>query len=516
MAIAPGRAGSPIPGPVPARRSRWRRPSPTSSPKGASSIGPGFPCGQGTPSSELSEAYAQLFERVRRSANPSPRRLRSSSRTGQRRPRRTRRSSPWNGSWRSLIAPLAAQDPVLLIVLDGMSAAVVRELLTDITRHDWVPLCREGQDATLQPGPGGHPLGHRGVPDQPALRQAGRGSSAEERTGFAEHPAPGGPVPERPSARSCSTSPRSEEEGDAVLAGDVREEIASPNRRVVGVVINAVDDQLLKGEQIDTRWTRDAIPVLPAMLHEAQAGASPGGAHERPRPHAGLEDAGAGRRGGRAVAHRPAGTPEPGEILADQRAPRVILPESKTLIAPWTERVRYGVKKNGYHGGATPRRWSSRSPCSVLRIPVPGRMGRDPGRHAGLVGGSARGPEERGEPSPAVETARKSRPIESPVRPGSGRRDAGRTSPDPTSHRRSALAARPCRFAGLRRSRKPRRAGRAFGRNPGPTSWTRFGPAWREDDLGGALPHAELPGDAAPRPAGGDAAGPEHRRVRGA
>lgn len=34
---------------------------------------------------------------------------------------------------------------------------------------------------------------------------------------------------------------------------------------------------------------------------------------------------------------------------------RVLMPESKTLIAPWTERLRYGMKKNGYHGGLTPQ-----------------------------------------------------------------------------------------------------------------------------------------------------------------
>ena len=39
---------------------------------------------------------------------------------------------------------------------------------------------------------------------------------------------------------------------------------------IVGVVINAVDDNLLKGEQIDTRWSRDEIKVLPALLHEAR------------------------------------------------------------------------------------------------------------------------------------------------------------------------------------------------------------------------------------------------------
>ena len=34
--------------------------------------------------------------------------------------------------------------------------------------------------------------------------------------------------------------------------------------------MNAVDDHLLKGEQIDTRWSRDEIKVLPVLLHEAK------------------------------------------------------------------------------------------------------------------------------------------------------------------------------------------------------------------------------------------------------
>ena len=28
-------------------------------------------------------------------------------------------------------------------------------------------------------------------------------------------------------------------------------------------------------------------------------------------------------------------------------------PEGRRLLAPWSERVRFGMKKNGYHGGAT-------------------------------------------------------------------------------------------------------------------------------------------------------------------
>ena len=34
---------------------------------------------------------------------------------------------------------------------------------------------------------------------------------------------------------------------------------------------------------------------------------------------------------------------------------RVVIPDTHRLIAPWTEKVRYGVKKNGYHGGVSPQ-----------------------------------------------------------------------------------------------------------------------------------------------------------------
>src|SRR5205085_7698475 len=34
---------------------------------------------------------------------------------------------------------------------------------------------------------------------------------------------------------------------------------------------------------------------------------------------------------------------------------RVVLPASHALIAPWSENIRYGMKKNGYHGGVSPQ-----------------------------------------------------------------------------------------------------------------------------------------------------------------
>ena len=142
-----------------------------------------------------------------------------------------------------------------------------------------------------------------------------------------------------------------QESEDAVLAADVRREIGSAHRKIVGVVINAVDDNLLKGGQIDMRWSRDEIKVLPALLHEArmarrlvvlvsdhghvldcQTQARPGEGGERWR-----------------VA---SGEPAADELLI--QGPRVAV-EGHRLIAPWSERVRYGMMKNGYHGGLTPQ-----------------------------------------------------------------------------------------------------------------------------------------------------------------
>jgi hypothetical protein len=112
-----------------------------------------------------------------------------------------------------------------------------------------------------------------------------------------------------------------------------------------------VDDNLLKGQQIDVRWSRDEIKVLPALLHEArmarrlvvlvadhghvldcQTQARPGEGGERWRAAS--------------------GEPAADELLVE--GPRVAV-EGRRLIAPWSERVRYGAMKNGYHGGLTPQ-----------------------------------------------------------------------------------------------------------------------------------------------------------------
>ena len=248
-----------------------------------------------------------------------------------------------------IVAPLAADSPVLVIVIDGMSVAVCRELLADLTQHEWLVLCEAGGT-----------FNRPGIATVPSVTEFSRtslltgrlqaGSAAEERAGFAEHPAL--------QTRCRSGYPPMlfhkatlQEAEDAVLAADVRKEIGSAHRKIVGVVVNAVDDNLLKGQQIDVRWSRDEIKVLPALLHEArmarrlvvlvadhghvldcQTQARPGEGGERWRTAS--------------------GEPAADELLIQGQRVAV---EGHRLIAPWSERVRYGMMKNGYHGGLTPQ-----------------------------------------------------------------------------------------------------------------------------------------------------------------
>jgi hypothetical protein len=249
-----------------------------------------------------------------------------------------------------IVAPLAAEAPVLVIVIDGMSVAVCRELLADLTRHEWLSLSEPGQKFT-RPGIAAIPSVTEISRTSLLCGRLQRGFANDERAGFAEHPA---------LLAQCRANyspvlfhkPSLQESGDAGLATEVRNEIASAQRRIVGVVVNAVDDHLLKGEQIDTRWSRDEIKVLPILLDEARNArrlvvivSDHGHVLDRQtqmRPNEGGER------------WRPDnGRPESDELRV--AGARVLADGASSLIAPWSEKVRFGIKKNGYHGGLTPQ-----------------------------------------------------------------------------------------------------------------------------------------------------------------
>jgi hypothetical protein len=299
----------------------------------------------------LSEAYAKLFERVTSVREAQSKKFGGLLAEWIKSDHQSEWICPVERVLQDIVSPLAVHSPVLLIVIDGMSTAVCREILPGITGHEWVPLNREGSTGQVATGLAAIPSVTEVSRTSLLCGALRQGGSSDEQAGFQAHPAlkatsRGGLSP------VLFHKPSLSGDDDAVLANEVRSEIASTNRRIVGVVINAVDDLLLKGEQVGHRWTRDSIPVLWAVLHEAKLSrrlvvitSDHGHIIDRSTRYF-LREGGERWR-------TASGEPEEFEVRTSGR--RVVMPESKVVIVPWSETVRYGVKKYGYHGGANPQ-----------------------------------------------------------------------------------------------------------------------------------------------------------------
>ena len=249
-----------------------------------------------------------------------------------------------------VVAPLATSVPVLLVVLDGMSLAVARELQQDLLRRGWVEL-DDPKDSKRLPVIAVFPTVTAVSRTSLFCGRLMNGTDADERKGFAKHPglAAGG----KSSKQTELFHKGSLTSGSSVgLTPAVREAIADPQRRVVGVVVNAVDDHLAKGEQLRVDWTAHRIRPLEELLDAArEAGRSlvvtsdHGHVPEHGTRSLGEEEAQRWREA--------AGEPGAHEVLVE--GPRVALGKGNRIVAQWSDRVRFGSKRNGYHGGVAPQ-----------------------------------------------------------------------------------------------------------------------------------------------------------------
>ena len=248
------------------------------------------------------------------------------------------------------IAPLARVQPVLVLVVDAMSMAVFRELEHDLVWRGWVELVAE--DTRERPVV---------VAALPTVTEVSRtsllcgaitsGNASKEKDGFSRHDG-------LRSACASGAPPVLFHKGDlretgaAGVSPRVAAAIADPDHRVVGVVINAVDDHLAKGDQVRVPWTARHIRPLEELLETCR---SCGRAVVLVSDHGHVLERGTALRDitDGAERWRPAnGAPADDEVLL--QGPRVVA-EGGRLLAPWSERVRFGMKKNGYHGGASPQ-----------------------------------------------------------------------------------------------------------------------------------------------------------------
>ncbi|MFM7888146.1 MAG: BREX-2 system phosphatase PglZ, partial [Pseudanabaena sp.] len=255
---------------------------------------------------------------------------------------------------KDLVAPISSDAPVLLIVLDGMSVSVCHQLLESIARQGWTLLCKEDQDCPIMSA----------LATVPSITEISRtsllcgrlrsGNAKDESSEFKFHPDLN-LISKQQKKQHPLLFHKAQLQGseDVTLSQDVRQALSSRDRLVVGVVVNAIDDHLTKGEQLCVDWAQRSIKVIPALLEEAQSAdrivilaSDHGHIIEHRTKLISATDGGERWR----TDH---------EDLMDEecrlKGNRVIASGHKSIIAPWSEQIRYKPKKNGYHGGVNPQ-----------------------------------------------------------------------------------------------------------------------------------------------------------------
>lgn len=248
-----------------------------------------------------------------------------------------------------VVAPIAATQPILLLVMDGLSNSIFRELFARAASHGWAELVPRSQEKPFV-----------GVAALPTITEVSRtsllcgrlttGAQAQERPGFATHPA-------LMAASRAEHAPKLFHKGDLADAGnlaqEVRTAIANPKQQVVGVVYNAVDDHLSGPDQLNQRWTLENLRLLLPLLREAREArrvliitADHG--------HL-LEDGTTQVPGGESDRWRSGSSAASSQELAISGGRVVTSDGNNAVVCLWGESSRYAGRKNGYHGGLSPQ-----------------------------------------------------------------------------------------------------------------------------------------------------------------
>ncbi|ROO83040.1 PglZ domain-containing protein [Actinocorallia herbida] len=236
-----------------------------------------------------------------------------------------------------VVLPLGAVRAPLVLVLDGMSAAVAAELGEELYRGGWKEVSATGARRAA-------------VAMIPSLTTLSRASL------LSGTPTSGGQKAESDGFAAYFRTHRREALlfHKADIAGGAGQRLAQPlhdaiaGEAVVAVVLNTIDEALDHG-RARWQWSVSDIGHL-AELAGAARGAG--------RPLVLVSDHGhvlersenAPAPGGTGAARWRIGSPAQGEVSVS--GPRV-LEGGGTVTVPWREDLRYTSRKSGYHGGAS-------------------------------------------------------------------------------------------------------------------------------------------------------------------
>ncbi|MEW2492039.1 BREX-2 system phosphatase PglZ [Streptomyces nodosus] len=239
---------------------------------------------------------------------------------------------------------------VLLLVLDGMSAAIANELGEEL-RGSWAEFDPLAEDAPRRRAMAA------ALPTVTAVSRTSlfagalmKGTQADEKRLFPTLKLWGG----TPAAVFHKDDLRTETAGDTF--GPALTEALTDGRTHVAVVLNAIDDRLAGEQKLgDGTWRVDDVPGLRDLLRVA---ADQGMAVVVTSDHGHVVD----RHGTKADAatepasarHRLPGGGPLGAREITLSGPRVVWPEpGASVVALWDADSRYTALKAGYHGGAS-------------------------------------------------------------------------------------------------------------------------------------------------------------------
>jgi hypothetical protein len=248
----------------------------------------------------------------------------------------------------AVVGRLAAETPVLLLVLDGLSFAVHRALVAEFVRQGWIELAPRGS-AAMPPVIAALPTVTEVSRASLLSGTLARGTASFERAGFAAHP--------RVRQESRAGKPpllfhKADVGAGPELEEVIRRAMTDPGQQVVGVVHNAVDAQLGGSDQLELAWSADSFRQVAALLRLARDG---GRVVVVTGDHGHILDDGTAQMAAAGGDRwRGTGAVRDGEV--DMRGGRVRAEGGgQAVVMAWSERIRYGAKRNGYHGGASPQ-----------------------------------------------------------------------------------------------------------------------------------------------------------------
>ncbi|RJQ78834.1 BREX-2 system phosphatase PglZ [Pseudonocardiaceae bacterium YIM PH 21723] len=241
----------------------------------------------------------------------------------------------------TVAVPVNKTRAPLILVLDGMSAAVATELGEQLGTRGWIEVAPQ-TDSRLA-----------AITTFPSVTTASRASL------LAGRPIAGGQDVEREGFTAFWRKHHREAslfyKGD--LAGSAGNRLADPlitalaGDGVVGVVLNTIDEALDHGRPGDrVQWSVQEITYLSVLLDAARGYGRPvvlvsdhghvldHAPNEKPTSAEGVESA-----------RWRTGVPAAGEV--ELTGPRVLL-GGGAVVVPWQHRIRYTPRKFGYHGGA--------------------------------------------------------------------------------------------------------------------------------------------------------------------